>query len=266
MIKTPAVQKGMTLVVAILLISFVTIVVAGITFFIVEIFRRSDAQATDLQCIYLAQAGIQNAIYQYRFRDLTGTGYFNFGQTSVDAGRFFVVGGNPADMVMVNSAGAHFRAPDNKNLEGITMQSASSTPVTIDRMIVSWSGPSLKLTRIRIGNSNVWNNNQGLSSPANCNINPNVTLSNAVTNLTYLRWNAAALGMSWVKIEFVMTDGSTKVVQVYPYSASTSSFRFTVKATGKTTGSPIYRTIEADYNASTNNISRYNEISAQITP
>ena len=70
-------------------------------------------------------------------------------------------------------------------------------------------------------------------------------------------------GITNVSIQFVMTDASIKNVNVLPASQQNN---FIVKATGKTTGSPIYRTIQAEYNALTSKIIDYDEISTQIVP
>ena len=117
------------------------------------------------------------------------------------------------------------------------------------------------MQNIRINGGNVWTGD--LSSPANADIT-NFTLNTTPTiyNIDRLRFSGSMVGAT-ISVQFVMTDGTSKNLTVYPASNNNN---FTVKATGKTTGSGIYRTLQADYNALTGKITTYNEINTQIVP
>lgn len=246
-----------------MLIVFASIAVLGVTSFIVARFRQLENDQIYSRCIYLAQAGIQNALYFFRFRDLdlTANGSFSLGQTNIDANNFFVVGGTAADLLMVNTSSAALGGTGNRDLLNLRIQNATnSRTITIDRMIVSWNN-SRTLRVIRINNSNLWTGT--LSSPADANItNFRLNTTPTIYTINYLRFSGSMVG-STISVQFMMTDGSIKALTVFPASNNNN---FTVRSTGKVTGSNIFRTIQADYNALTARITNYNEIDAEITP
>ncbi len=253
-------NQGIVLVASIMLIVFASIIVLSTSTFIVQRLIAVDAKENQLMDLNLAHAGIQQAVYFYRFRDISANGYFTLGQTNVNATDYFVLGGAAGDLLMVNTATAALSGT-GIDLQNLRIQNATNTKtITIDRMIVSWNNTRL-LQNIRINGSSVWTGN--LASPANANIT-NFTLNTTPTiyNINRLRFNGSMAGAT-ISIQFVMTDGTIRNLQVYPAS---NNFNFTVKSTGKTTGSNIYRTLQADYNALTGKIINYNEINTQITP
>ena len=96
-------KRGITLAVTVMLIVFTSIAVSGITIFIVQRLTQIEMKQFNARTLYLAQSGVHNAIYNYRFEDLTGDGYFSLGQTNIDVNNYFVVGGTAADMLMVDA-------------------------------------------------------------------------------------------------------------------------------------------------------------------
>ena len=248
---------------AVMLIVFVSIAVLGVTTFIVQRFKQYNAEGINTSCIYLAQAGVQNALYFYRFRDLTANGYFTLGQTNIDSNNFFVLGGTDADMLMVNTSTSALGGTKNRDLLNLRMQNATgSRAITIDRMVVTWNNKS-KLQGIGINGSTSWAGN--LSSPANTNIT-DFTLNTTPTiyNINFLRFNGDMTGAT-ISIQFIMTDdvGSSRSLTVFPAS---NNYNFTLQATGKTAGADIYRSISADYNALTAKIINYREVNNEIKP
>lgn len=248
-----------------MLVIFVAAVVSGVTVFIVQSLSETVAEEKDSQCFYAAQAGIHQAIYDYRFRDLSANGYFSLGLSNIDATNYFVLGATAADLLMVNTAGSYlFPASGGSRyryLYGLTMQNATnSKSLIIDRMVVTWnSGGRLRV--IRCAGADKWSGN--LASPADCNIT-NVTLNTtpSVYSMDYLQFNTNMTGAT-IAVQFIMTDGSSKTMTVFP---AVPSYAFTVKATGKRIDAPGYRTLRADYNAATGKITSYNEIDTEITP
>jgi len=174
------------------------------------------------------------------------------------------VGGTDSDLLMVNTSNTALdptsppakKKDSYKNLIGLTMQNATNNhSIIIDRMIVTWDQSGRRLNQIWMDGSGVWNGNE--RSPADCNIT-NFTLDTTPTiyNIDYLYFDGNMSGAT-ISIEFIMTDGSMRSLLVYPAS---QNYSFTVKSTGKTSDSDIYRTIHADYNALTSTITNYNEI------
>lgn len=208
-------------------------------------------------------------MYWFRYNDVSGNGHFSLGSTNIDANNFFVIGANAADLLLVNTSASSLSPTSGasgqrrRNLIGLTIQNATdsgSVPVTIDRMIVSWNN-ARSLSTIRVNEADVWTGTA--SSPANCNIT-NFTLNTtpSIYNIDYLYFNGDMNGAS-ISITFQMTDGSSKTVAVYPASAN---YVFTLKSTGKTTGSNIYRTTQIDYNAISGKITNMDDTSAQMLP
>jgi len=244
-----------------MLIVFVSIAVLGVTVFIVEKLRQFDAEQVSARCIYSAQAGIHQAIYFFRLRDLAANGSFSLGQTNIDAGNFFTVGGTAADLLMVNTSTATTGGSGNRDFLNLRIQNATnSQTINIDRMVVTWNN-TRSLRTIRINGSNVWTGNA--VSPANADIT-NFTLNTTPTiySIDFLRFSGGMAGAT-INIQFVMTDGTSRSLTVLPAS---QNYNFTVKSTGKTAGSNIYRTIQSDYNALTARIINYNEINTEIIP
>ena len=152
---------------------------------------------------------------------------------------------------------------DGNKLTGITIQNVTdSQTITIDRMRVTWDN-SYQLEQIVINNVLVWNGN--VSSTADANLNPDVTLnaSQTVYDIDYLQFSGTMADATTASIEFVMADGSSKTVTVYPASGTS---RIAVRATGKTTDSEVYRTVVATYNTGTGTVSAMEEINEEITP
>ena len=253
-------KKGIVLIAAIMLVVFASIIILSATIFIIQ--RLSEVEARRIQTVSmdLAHAGVQQALYFFRFHDIAANGYFTFGQTNIDASNSFVLGGTAADLLMVNTATAAFSA-NGKDLENLTIQNATnSQTITIDRMIVSWNNAQ-QLQRIRINNNDLWSGN--LNSPADANIT-DFTLNTTPTiyPIIRIRFGGSMVGTT-ISVQFVMTGGSTKNVTVYPAS---NNYNFIVNSTGKTTGSNIYRTLRSEYNANTGRIVSYNETNTQVVP
>jgi len=254
-------NQGMVLAAAVMLITFAAIAVLGVTVFLVERLRQVDSEEAAKESVYLATAGIERAIYDYRFHDLTGNGYFSLGRTFVDGSRYFVIGGTMADLLMVDTSDAQLSG-NNRTLSGIDMQNATNTrSATISQMRVSWNN-SAHLTRIRIGNKNVWS--KDAASPVTATLSPQVTLDKvpSTVSIAQMRFSSAMSGAN-IDVRFIMTDGSFKDARLFPAS---NNFNFTVPVTGKAAGSSVYRTVRAVYNARTGHIIQQEESDSEVTP
>jgi hypothetical protein len=251
-------KKGLALIAAVMLTVFIAVAVLSISTFIIRRLSQVVTDNINTDALYLAQAGINDAIYWFRFRDIAANGYFTLGAVAVASGKSFTLTASAADLLMVNTATAAL-ASSNRNLTNLTIQNATnSNTIVIDRMVVTWNN-SRVLQDIIINGSTVWSGSSG--SPANVNIT-NFTLNTTPTiyPITRLRFNNSMTGAT-ITIQFVMTDGSTRTVTVFP--ASNNNI-FTVTSTGNVTGSSIYRRVKADYNLkpspSTPRIDNYSEI------
>ena len=258
-------SKGLTLVAGIILIVFASVAVLALSKFIVQRLIQNNARRIQASKVYLAHAGVQQAVYQFRSRDLAANGSYSLGRTNVDASRYFVLGATAGDLLMVNTAAASLSG-NGRDVLNLQIQNATnSRTITVDRMIVSWSGvpANRRLTQIRINNQNLWTG-PNLPTPANADLNPNFTLNTTPTiyDIDRLRFNQSMAGAT-INVQFLMTDGTIRSLQVYPLTVNDI---FTVKVTGKETGSTLYRSVEADYNALNAQIIRFNEINQEITP
>lgn len=265
-------KKGIVLIVAIMLIVFISIAVLGLSTFIVQWFSQINADQISTKCLYLAQAGIHDAIYKVRstYNPPTTNGSFTLGLVTVDAGETYRRGGTAADLLMVNTSAT---SQSGSDLIGLRIQNATSSAapaLTISRMVVTWSksGASRNLRSIMIGGVDRWTGN--LNSPANAIFLTPYTLNTTPITIAVnrLRFSGSMAGLTSASIQFVMSDGSTKAVAVYPAS---NNCLFTIKSTGKVSGSNIYRTIKVDYNlkpntyATASRIDNINEINTEIT-
>lgn len=264
MIKIPVRlnRSGITLIAALMLILFVAVAVSGLSFFIFQRLSQNQTRDRHIGAVYLAQAGLREALYQYRSRDRRGNGYFTMGSYTVDGPQGFVLGAEPADLLMVDTANAKVQGKKENFLRGIKIQNATdSQTIAFNQMIVSWDNKN-RLERIRIANLTVWNGNK--RSPVTADLTRTITLNTRPSTyaVNYLRFDKSMTD-SIVDVRFVMTDGGMKDVRVFPAS---NQFNFTVKATGKEAGANVYRTIQAEYNAQTGNVIGEREKDEQISP
>ena len=248
----------MTLVVSVMLIVFVSIAVLGVTTFIIQRLSQAETKRRSARCLYLAQAGVHHALYNFRFHDLGApNGYFTLGQTNIDADNYFDLTATDADLLMVNTSTAVLGGAQNRDLLNLSIQNATnSRTITINRMIVTWNN-SRNLSEIVIGNLRRWQGNA--PSGVNADLSPPVVLNITPTSISInrLRFSGDMTGAT-INVQFVMNDipPSIRSVNVFPASPN---YNFTVKSTGRTTGSNIARTILADYNALTARIFNYRE-------
>ena len=267
-------SKGIALIAAIMLIVFVSTAVLGLSVFIGGWIRQIDVDLINTKCLYLAQAGIHDAIYKVRFTHNPNAtnGSFTLGLTTVDTGETYRRGGTAADLLMVDTSNA---SQSGQDLIGLKMQKATSAvspAVAISGLIVTWSksGAARTLSSIRINGANIPATISPSSSPATATFTTPYTLNSTPTtiNINRIRFSGNMNGLSSMTVQFVMSDASTKTVSVFPAS---NNCVFTIKSTGKVAGSNIYRTIKADYNlmpttyATTSRINDIDEINAEIT-
>jgi hypothetical protein len=264
-------RKGIALIAVILLLTFVAVAISGVSSFIAQRLIAVDTQQRDMRCRYNAQAGLAYALYQYRN---SGTTYASPQLVTIDSNNYAYItsaggGGGGAAASLVIDARPVTNPPPNRELQGITISNTStSSTITIDRMILTWTGTSRTLQRIRINGSDVWSGSiSGNSADANIT---NFTLNPSTTyTINYIRWNSAVNGRT-VTLQCVMTDGSsTTICTIFnagspPTSTCTTSGALTINSTGRTQGTGLYRTMQATYNTSTGNVSALTELTTAV--
>lgn len=265
--------KGITLVAAIMMMTFVAIAVAGTTIFLLEQLEQTDARRKGAESLELAQAGVHLAAYRYRTN-----GYFTLGQANLDANNYFVLEGNEGDMLMVDVCRCSGNCSVNANnctLGLVTLNTTNDTvsavgikkatnsyDIRLDRITVTWTNNARRLRAIQRSGflglfwSNMWTGN--VTSGTSCNVDFNMT-DNAVQLLRF-RWNANMTGET-INVSFLMTDGTSRAVQIFPKS---NNYNFTVRVRGKPSGTQstanFYRRVLAEYNTLTNTIQGLQEI------
>jgi hypothetical protein len=101
-------EDGVLLVAAILLIVFASTAVLGVSTFVVQHLRQTQAKETQDQSINLAHAGLHQSLYSFRNNKLSGNGYFSLGSLSIEQTNDCVIGGTAADLLMVDTSNAAF--------------------------------------------------------------------------------------------------------------------------------------------------------------
>jgi hypothetical protein len=255
-------KRGITLIASIMLIVFASIAVLGVTTFILERFRQYNVDRVGAKCIYLAQAGLHYALYQYLV-----SGSLASGQVNIDSANFFVlnVTTGAAGSLRVDARASSIGGSSNRDLLGVTISNTSASAITIDQVIVSWNLSSKTLQQIVINGSTRWSGSAS-SSPVTANItdfalNPGVNYP-----LTRIRWNSSMLGAT-ITLQFIMSDGSKGTAcAAFPRPASTcqQSTSLIIKSMGKTSGSNIYRTVQAIYDTVTSKVTKYYEIANAV--
>jgi len=248
-------HKGIALVAGIMLMVFAAIAVLGVVTFIAQRLRQQPAEEAFLKTIYLAQAGLHYAIYQYR----TASTFYSGTISNIDgSGGYAVVattsggggGGGQASLLNVDATGSYLRNND-KDIRGITLtNTSSSSSIRITHMIMFLESGSETLKVVRIGDDNVWETDTFIgTSPVTLNINDVTIAANTTIDIARIRF-ANSVSNRTVYVQFRMNDGTTtSICTVYPPPASAcGSGNLTIKSMGKTAGSNIYRTLNAVYN------------------
>jgi len=105
-------KRGITLAATVMLIIFVSIVVSGVTIFITQMYSHSQTRQQRARALYLAQAGVHDTLYNFRFEALTGDGFYSLGQTNIDTNNYYVTGGTGADLLMVDTSSSSLGGAD----------------------------------------------------------------------------------------------------------------------------------------------------------
>ncbi|MDD5252698.1 MAG: hypothetical protein PHW44_02185 [Candidatus Omnitrophica bacterium] len=260
-------KKGLVLIAAIMLVVFVSITVLGLSTFIVGWYKQIYSAEIEERCIYNAMAGINYALYQYR-KDATHNltnGTFNidgmnFTLSTVASGG----GGGGTSSLVVNATGAYL-GDNGRILQGVTIRNSSASPITINKIVVTWTG-SNRMANIQLNGSTVWSGS-AYSSPATVNISNTTIPANTTFPINLIQFNNPIFNAN-ITLSFVMTGGiTTTACTAWPSQGSVciqSGTGLTIKSMGKTAGSNQYRSVQATYTIASGNVSDYGEISQTV--
>ena len=276
-------NKGIALIAAIMLIVFVSASVLGLSVFIGGWIRQINSDLINTKCLYLAQAGAQDAIYEVRSSFLspaTTYGSFTTGLSTVATNETYRRGVS-ANTALAGAADFFMTDVSTSTISTTTVTGAqyqkatsSATPVvTIAQMKIEWvkTGGVVYFRQLKLNNVTVFtsaaNNVSGytavLTTPTTYSTTNFSTLANSVIFSA-----TVASGLTSLDVTYIMTDGSSKKVRLYPAS---NSCQFSISSTGKVAGSNIYRTIKATYDlmpttyATTSKVVDIDEINTEIT-
>jgi len=259
-------KKGLALIAAVMLIVFISIAVLGLSVFIVQWYKQIDAQERQTRCIYNAMAGVNYAIYQYRV-----SGALTNGTTAIDANNNFTLstvsggGGGAASALVIDATASGTGGSGNRELQGVALRNSSVSAITINQAIVTWSN-SRNMAEIVINGVTNWSGTA--STPATVNFTTNATINaGATVPLTCIRFSGNMVNTT-ITIRFCMTDGTTTnactLLPAQPSVCTQPATSLTIKSMGKTAGSNQYRSVQAEYNITTGNVSDYDEIATTV--
>lgn len=288
---------GWLLVGLIVILSSVFVAMAGVTLALGESRRTISLRENDTEAIYLAQAGVMDALY--RFRSGNGVGPLGIDQR-VDPGPLpgtsdddvFILGGQMADSLLVNMKPTTFQAdinlpncspPRRDRMQNWTIRNVLASggmSLTIDRIRVNWS-PNLGEGVLRIdlnGNNPDWTAPSCSGVPANTDIDlfPNQSIPPMAswnTNRIWFTSNGVMAGKAWIDISFIMSDGTVRTSHWDRAIPANRSADFTIKSVGEVRKGPFpfvtWRRLQAEYRlsgaaiTSTGNLLAYQELTTK---
>ncbi len=281
-------NKGIALIAAIMLIVFVSASVLGLSVFIGGWIRQINSDLINTKCLYLAQAGAQDAIYEVRSSFLspaTTYGSFTTGLSTVATGETYRRGVS-ANTALAGAADFFMADVSTSTISTTTVTGAqyqkatsSATPVvTINQIKVEWvkTGSVVYFRQLKLNNVTVFTSAANNVSGYVATLSPAVTYSNtsfSTTANSVIFSATVASGLTSIDLTYIMSDGSSKKVRIYPAS---NSCQFSICSTGKVAGSNIYRTIKVTYdltntatpaasNLTTAKVVNVQEINAEVT-
>ena len=278
--RTPQVKRhphsGWLLAGLIVLVSAVILALAGVTFYLTEHLRSTSLRQNQTKAIYLAQAGVMQAVYD--FRTTAGGNGFGLGEYPVptDTGTIgsyadddvFQLGGQAADFLLVSMipgtwfpAGICGGSANRQRLQDWTMRNVLITdsttptppdglpdglPLVIDTLQISWEPDNgERVFRVDLmGGSADYSDCAGTPSGGTIDVNQTVAplTEGAINRIWFSRRVSEPNLMSsknWIQIRLTMTDGSVRRVRFVPLNPTTSTANFTMKSLGRVRKGPF---------------------------
>lgn len=142
---------------------------------------------------------------------VTYTQYLTNWQTGRSGGNVGISCPPEANCLVVDTTGAHLGG-GGKRLEGITLGNSHTSPITLDKMSVSWTSGTggSSLIEIRINGSSVWSGSVGSATQVDI-INIVLPAETGSIPINFIRFNSNMTGAIF-DITFTMVDSSSKTV------------------------------------------------------
>ncbi len=253
---------GWLLVGLIVLVSAVILALAGITFFLTEHLTVTSLRQNQTKAIYLAQAGIMQAIYDfrrgtgitlrsYKVDDPTTTPGANDDQFILQP---ILSGNTQADLLLMSTRGnitvpfpqSNFcGAISRDRFQGWTVrnvQASGGTSLVVASFKVNWDVGTEGILRLDLNGTSVdWQDATCAGFPKDTAISlASVPVANRTLN-PGTRWptnrvwftSAAMDSKAWIDITFIMSDGFSKTVHWDSTNAANSTADLTVKSVGE---------------------------------
>ncbi|MBI3996886.1 MAG: hypothetical protein HY352_04435 [Candidatus Omnitrophica bacterium] len=269
-------RRGWLLVGFIVLLSAVILALAGITFFLASHFRVTSLRQNQTKAIYLAQAGVMTALYNFR-RGANIT----VGEQTVDAGPLpgsadddvfrlqpVDAGSTQADFLLMNMRAnvtfgqQGFCGSPRDRLQGWTVRNVLASggrALVVESFKVNWDAPSgERVLRLDInGTGSDWQDANCVGIPPDTFIPLSVPAANRTLNAG-ARWatnrvwftSSAMDGKTWIEITFLMADGSSRTAH-WDADPTGRSADITIKSVGEVRRGSfpfiLWRWLQAEY-------------------
>ncbi len=242
-------NKGIALITLAIIIAFVAISSLGIASFVFNRLQVSAVNLSQIRTIYLAQAGIYRAIYDYRNEgawqemevNISGIQYFRIGEN----GSFALVDTREDDLIGNNTMLRNWKVGNVHK----------ANPITITHITVSWSPniSSERIEKIRINNKTKWTGSETSGTQIDIT-DTTINVGDEIDNNRF-EFNSDMSGKTITAI-FRFSDNSARSAVLYPANRK----EFSIKSTGKIQdGQTWKRTLEATYDVVNSKITSWKE-------
>jgi len=257
-------KKAIMLIQVIIIIVLLAIVASGIVIYLAEGLRFNVTKMNQEKALYMAQAGIMQAIADYDDGGLWDSA------TNVNVeNEFYYHIGEDANFLRVDANNPLIESSAKKQLRRVPMKNINATEtITITSMIVEWNF-SGNIKQVWLKGSSVWSGNE--SSPATLDINDSTWNPGQERTGKYdQRWKFQGnIPQNFtVVVTFIFSDGSS-FKTILAENQKAGNKEFSIKATGEIrSGSNVEsrRTLEATYDTDTGEITSWEESQDHIMP
>lgn len=256
-------NKGIMLIGLIVIIVALSIVALGIATFLTESLRSNAVDINQEKALYMAQAGIMQAIADYNEAG-AGAGLWDSVENENVDDEFYFHLGKDANFLLVDASGPQI---DGQEYKRIPIKNINDTDsITITDLVVSWTFGG-NLIEVTLAGSSVWTGTE--TSPASIDITNTALASEDEHSADDDQiWEFSSAISGDIICTFIFSDGSQVKAYLLKDDLSGNS-EFSITATGETrSGSKVEarRTITASYDTATDEITSWQESQNHIIP
>jgi len=252
-------NNGQVLIATIILIIIVAIIMFTITIFLNQMVSLNIARTSMAKAVYAAQAGIYKAVVDYKNTGLITTET----DTGIDTNTYYTIGGGGGTLLWIDASDPTIHGGDRKLKDIDIYNINSASDAVMDAITISWSpdgGEAFTKIDFNGGGAN-WTGSvaNGVEIPLS------YTFSAGDDEEFKLEWaNGTDITAMTITALFHFTDGTSKTATLLS-SGSGSGDSISIKATGKVVAKTNWkRTIEVDYDTSTEEITTWKESSNHL--